>query len=273
MYLFQVIDIQHTMKLPIYQVDAFADRVFSGNYAAVCPLKHWLDDTVMLNIAKENNLPETAFILKEGNAYHIRWFTPDIEMDLCGHATLASAHVIFEYLGHESDSIVFTSVSGPLKAFKKDGHIFLDFPVRPYQLAALPQAIKEGISPSPNEVYHARDYLLVYDNEETIRSIKTDQKILDQINLDPGGIIISAPGSDVDFVSRFFTPQSTIFEDPVTGSAHCTLIPYWAERLQKDTMTAKQLSEREGSLQCELHDNRVHIGGKCVTYLKGEIYV
>ena len=257
----------------IYQVDAFTDKVFSGNYAAVCILNTWLEDTVLLNIAKENNLAETAFIIKKNDSYLIRWFTPEIEMDLCGHATLASAYIIFNELSYDKDQIVFDSQSGQLKAFKKDGLIYLDFPVRVAKKQVLPKIIGEALGKSPVEVYKSRDYLLIYKTEEDIINLMPNQKLLDQINLDPGGIIVSAPGSKVDFVSRFFTPQAAIFEDPVTGSAHCSLIPYWAARLKKKKMSAAQLSSRKGALNCELNDDRVFIGGHCVTYLKGEIYI
>lgn len=258
---------------PIYQVDAFTNKIFGGNYAAICPLQGWLADKVLLNIAKENNVAETAFIIKKEHHYSIRWFTPDIEMDLCGHATLASAHVIFNYLGHDKNEIIFDSASGELRVFKKGEILYLDFPIRPPEKTTLPKIIHEGIGKLPVETYKSRDYLLVYAHEKDIKAMVPNQKLLDQINLDPGGIIVTAPGSDVDFVSRFFTPQSTLFEDPVTGSAHCTLIPYWAHRLEKKKMTALQLSSRKGELLCELKNDRVYIGGNCKTYLKGEIYI
>ena len=261
------------MIIPIYQIDAFTTRVFQGNYAAVCPLRRWLEDEELLNIARENNLSETAFIIQEGRDFSIRWFTPDIEMDLCGHATLASAHVIFNHLYYSQEEIVFNSASGTLKAIKNDEFIYLDFPSRMPAPAELPEVIGSAMGKAPKEVHKSRDYVLLYENEEEILNLKPKKEILDQINLDPGGIIVTAPGKEVDFVSRFFTSQASIFEDPVTGSAHCSLIPFWSERLNKTDLNAKQLSERGGELHCILNKDRVLIGGKCVTYLKGEIYI
>ncbi|NAS31918.1 PhzF family phenazine biosynthesis isomerase [Flavobacteriaceae bacterium R38] len=261
------------MTVPIYKIDAFTDTIFKGNNAAVCLLKRWLDNDVLLKIAQENNLPETAFLVQNGKEFYIRWFTPEIEMDLCGHATLASAHVIFNHLQYEKESIVFKSASGSLKALKKNDIIYLDFPSREPEKTDLPDVIVNGLEKLPKEVYKSRDYVLVYENEADIKGFKPKQKVWDQINLDPGGIIITAPGDKVDFVSRFFTPQASIFEDPVTGSAHCSLIPFWAKRLGKKELTAKQLSNRGGSLDCTFNENRVLIGGQSITYLKGEIYV
>ncbi len=261
------------MNISIYKVDAFTDEVFGGNYAAVCPLDDWLKNAQLLNIAKENNLPETVFYTKKDNEYHLRWFTPEIEMDLCGHATLAAAHVIFEYENHPSDTILFTSKSGELTATKVGDWIQLDFPSRMPVKAKLPDLILEGIGKKPKETYKARDYVLVYDNENDIKNLMPNEYFLSQINLDPGGIVVTAKGNEVDFVSRFFTPQASIFEDPVTGSAHCSLIPFWANRLGKQKMNAKQLSQREGLLKCEHKGDRVMIAGKSVTYLVGEIII
>ncbi len=261
------------MQIQLFQVDAFTDQVFSGNPACVCPLQRWLPDEVMLKIAAENAVAETAFFIPEGEGFHIRWFTPDIEMDLCGHATLASAHVISRHLGYPGAVIPLNSRSGKLAVRVADGWLTLDFPSRPPQPCQPPPVILEGFSPQPSAVFKARDYLLVYEDEDTVRQMAPNQAVLDQINLNPGGIIITAPGHEVDFVSRFFTPQATIFEDPVTGSAHCTLIPYWSERLGKAELTARQVSLRGGRLLCRQQGERVLISGQAVTYLEGVISI
>jgi len=262
------------VNIQIFQIDAFTDTLFGGNPAAVCPLDYWLDDAALQNIAIENNLAETAFFVPlQNNHFYIRWFTPEFEMDLCGHATLATAFVIFEHLGYEHSEIVFDSQSGLLKVKKVGAYLELDFPSRPPQKADLPKTISDGLNMQPIEVWKARDYLLVYDSEEDIKNIVPNLAIINQLNMDPGGIIVTARGDaeDVDFVSRFFTPQATVFEDPVTGSAHCTLVPFWAERLHKTKFRALQLSKRGGELLCELQHERVLIRGKAVTYLKGSI--
>lgn len=262
------------MKIDIFQIDAFTDRLFGGNPAAICPLKKWLPDEILQKIAIENNLSETAFFIKTSDdSYHLRWFTPEIEMDLCGHATLASAYVLFECLNYKNEIIHFETLSGILKVKKIDDFLELDFPARPPQKAELPQIIKDGLNIQPLEVWKARDYLLVYENETAIKSIQPNIAILNQINLDPGGIIVTAKSDKVDFISRFFTPQATIFEDPVTGSAHCTLVPFWAERLHKKKLHALQLSERVGELFCSLKGDRVFLRGKAVKYLQGGIEI
>lgn len=262
------------MKLRIYQIDAFTDKLFGGNPAAICPLENWLTDETLQNIAIENNLAETAFFVQlSKNHFHLRWFTPEFEMDLCGHATLASAFVIIEELGNNCDEILFDSQSGLITVKKIADYYELDFPSRPAKKADLPKIILDGLNIPPKEIWKARDYLLVYDSEDDIKNIKPNVTILNQINIDPGGIIITAKGSseNVDFVSRLFTPQATVFEDPVTGSAHCTLIPYWAERLNKTKLRAKQISKRGGELICQLINDRVAIRGKAVKYLEGVI--
>lgn len=264
------------MRLPIYQVDAFTDQLFSGNPAAVCPITEWPEDELLLQIARENNLAETAYFKAQSNGrYHLRWFTPEIEMDLCGHATLAAAFVIFEEIGHDSDILTFDTLSGVLTVRKMEDFYELDFPSRPPVLATLPQTIVDGLSMLPTEVWKARDYLLVYESEEDIRTIEPNIAILNQINIDPGGIIVTAPGDTerIDFVSRFFTPQAAIFEDPVTGSAHCTLAPYWSNRLNKRELNARQLSQRGGDLQCQLSIDRVLIRGQAVKYMEGTISI
>ena len=262
------------MQISIFQIDAFTDVLFGGNPAAVCPLEYWLDDHILQQIAAENNLAETAFFVKESaDQFHLRWFTPEIEMDLCGHATLASAYVLFEELGYSNSRIEFKTRSGVLHVEKENDLFVLDFPSRPPKRVTLPKSIKDGFNTLPIEVWKSRDYVLVYEREEDVKKIQPNIGILNEVNIDPGGIIVTARSSQVgvDFVSRFFTPQASIFEDPVTGSAHCTLTPFWSSRLQKKTLRAVQLSERRGELFCELQDHRVIIKGRAVKYLQGTI--
>lgn len=259
------------MKLDLYQLDAFTDRLFSGNSAAVVPLREWLPDEMLQLIAAENNLPETAFFVPNEDGYHIRWFTPSTEMELCGHATLASAYVIFSIIGKEDSEINFDSLSGTLKVTKDGDWLTMDFPTDQYQVAVPPPALNEALAPVlPLEVYRGKsDYMVVLENETELRELKPDIIILSTIPT--RGVIVTAPGDETDFVSRFFAPQSGIDEDPVTGSAHTTLIPYWARRLQKLSLTARQISKRGGYLGCKLMDKRVLISGKVRLYLKGEI--
>ncbi len=259
------------MRLNCYQVDAFTDTLFGGNPACVVPLDVWLPDELLLNIAKENAVAETAFFVKNGDKFHLRWFTPDIEMDLCGHATLATAHALGTILNYKNREIVFETMSGELKVEVGKEIYHLNFPSRMPVASTLPETIEKALSIQPAEVLKARDYLLVYKSVEEIRNIEIDRQIFDQINLDPGGLIVSAAGEDCDFVSRFFTPQSTILEDPVTGSAHCSLIPFWAEKLGKQELEAKQFSQRGGELYCKNEGNRVIISGRARTYSIGSI--
>lgn len=264
------------MKIDIFQIDAFTSTLFGGNPAAVCPLDQWLEDSVLQKIAAENNLAETAFFVKlsEGR-FHLKWFTPQHEMDLCGHATLASAFVIFNELGYAGSKVTFESNSGELSV-EKEGELFvLDFPSRAPVKSTLPVLIANSLNIQPKEILKSRDYVLVYENQEDIQNIEPDVSLLNQINLDPGGIIVTAKGKDpnIDFVSRFFTPQAVVFEDPVTGSAHCSLIPFWSERLKKTKLEAVQLSERRGELSCELVGDRVKIKGSAVKYLQGKINI
>ncbi len=259
------------MRLPIFQVDAFTDKVFGGNPAAVCPLERWLSDDVLQRIAMENSVAETGFFTPLKAGYEIRWFTPEIEVDLCGHATLAAAHVIARHLNYSLPSIRFQSKSGGLMVAIEDKLLTLDFPSRKPEPTEVPQVILDAIQVAPVAALKSRDYVLVFENEEIIRHLEPKQNILDQINLDPGGVIVTAQGKEVDFVSRYFTPQASIFEDPVTGSAHCSLIPYWSERLGKESMLALQLSPRVGKLFCKSAGDRVLISGEAVTYLEGYI--
>lgn len=263
------------MKNTIYQIDAFTDNVFSGNPAAVCPLEDWLDDDTLLLIAKENNLAETAFFTQlDKDEFHIRWFTPDIEMDLCGHATLATAHCIFSNFVNKNTHVIhFISKSGPLTVHRDGDMYHMQLPRRKGIKADLPDIIRQSINIQPIEIYKSRDFLLIYSNEEDIRNLEINRSIFDRINLGTGGVIVSAPGSDCDFVSRFFTPQSTILEDPVTGSSHCTLVPYWSHQLDKAILHAKQLSDRGGQLLCRDQSDRVEIAGKAITFFKGTMNI
>lgn len=259
------------MKIKLYQIDAFADKVFKGNPAAVCPLNEWLPDETMQNIAMENNLAETAFYVKNGDQFHIRWFTPAVEVDLCGHATLAAAAVLFEYEKFGGDEIVFFSHrSGELRVTSKGRMLTLDFPADKYERIDLSPQLIACFSCQPLEAYKGKtDYMLVFNTEEEISKMIPDLPAI--CKLKARGVIVTAPGTKTDFVSRFFAPQSGINEDPVTGSAHTTLIPYWAKKTGKSEMTAIQLSARKGYLECAHHGDRVKISGQTVTYLHGEI--
>lgn len=262
------------MKIPIYQADAFTDALFGGNPAAVCPLQEWLSDTTLQQIAVENNLSETAYLLKEGNDYHIRWFTPGTEVKLCGHATLAAAHIIFTLLGHKGDTIVFHSKSGPLTVSKRsDGKLTLNFPANPPEPVTEPSAgIFEGLGIAPAPVFKTSfDYMVVLPSQKAVEALTPDFKKLAQTPC--RGVIATAAGEEADFVSRCFYPQSGVDEDPVTGSAHTIMVPYWAKQLHKTSMKAIQLSKRRGQLDCELAGDRVLMSGNAVTYLRGEIEV
>ncbi len=252
----------------IYQVNAFSDTLFNGNPACVVPLKEWLPDELLLKIAKENAVSETAYFIEHKDYFHLRWFTPDIEMDLCGHATLATAHIIKSELNYK-DKIKFRSLSGDLSVHCKEDLYELNLPSRKPESAELPNEIKLALSIQPEYVFKSRDYFLVYNQEQDIKALKIDRSSFDKINLGYGGVIVTAQGDNVDFVSRFFTPQATILEDPVTGSAHCSLIPYWAAILSKNKLIAHQCSERGGTLYCEYKGKRSIISGKAITYSKG----
>lgn len=255
-------------KIPYFEVDAFAGKLFRGNPAGICPLSKWLDDALMQDIAAENNFAETAFFVPRGNDYDLRWFTPAVEIDLCGHATLASAFIVFSVLGARGDTVRFHSRSGPLTVSRSGDVLTLDFPSRPPKPCIVLEALARGLGKKPVEVLKARDYFALFNNAEDIRSLQPDFAVLGTL---AEKVIVTAPGADCDFVSRFFAPTAGVNEDPVTGSAHCTLIPYWAQRLGKNKLFARQLSKRGGELFCEDAGDRVKIGGHAVLYLRGEI--
>ena len=259
------------MKIPIYQVDAFTDRVFAGNPAAVCPLREWLDDSVLQAVAQENNLSETAFFVPEDEGYHIRWFTPVAEVDLCGHATLGTAYLIMHELEPSVDRVTFRSRSGALRVHREGDTLAMDFPAQPPKPCDMPPAIPEALGTTPMEVLASEDYFVVLASEEDVVAIKPDFFRLKELEL--RGMIVTAKGNQVDFVSRFFAPKLGIDEDPVTGSAHCALTPYWAKRLGKSRLRAHQLSKRGGTLYCEDRGDRVVIAGKAVKYLEGHISI
>ena len=260
------------MNISIYQADAFTGELFRGNPAAVCPLDSWLPDATLQAIAAENNLSETAFFIPMGKDFHLRWFTPAIEVDLCGHATLATAHVLYEHLGYREPSINFQSRSGLLSVSREDGHYILDFPTDVLEPTLAPKALKEGLQVSPLEVLAGReDFLVVLGSEAEVAALRPDFRLLKQVK--GRGVIVTAPGDSVDFVSRCFFPNAGIDEDPVTGSAHTTLTPYWAERLGKQELLARQISRRGGEVKCTMLGERVALAGKAVTYMVGEILV
>lgn len=257
--------------MDLYQVDAFAGKVFEGNPAAVCPLHEWLPDTQLRNIAMENNLSETAYFTEEEDSYRLRWFTPVAEVDLCGHATLASAHVLFEHLGYDKPEIVFDSNSGPLRVRKEKGLLKMNFPATIGEQVDPPEALLDALGTGAEEVYKATDYMIVLESEDQVRKLDPNFFLLNKI--DTRGIIVTAPGEDYDFVSRFFAPALGINEDPVTGSAHTMMTPYWSEKFGKKEMKARQISKRGGTVMCTMLGDRVEIAGKAVTYLEGLINI
>jgi PhzF family phenazine biosynthesis protein len=259
------------MKLPLYQIDAFTNRLFRGNPAAVVLLGDWLPDDALMAIAAENNLAETAFVVQRGDVMPLRWFTPTVEVDLCGHATLAAAHVIFRYSFPSANRIAFSTRSGILVVTRDDELLSMDFPSRPGKPLAITDTLISALGVHPREAYLSRDLLAIFDSESQIRDFQPDfQRIA---SLDMFAIIISAPGDAADYVYRFFAPRQGIPEDPATGSANCTLVPYWAARLGKSVLVAKQLSARGGDLRCTLRGDHVLIAGRTVEYLRGEITV
>jgi PhzF family phenazine biosynthesis protein len=260
-------------NIPLYQVDAFTDELFKGNPAAVGILDSWLSNLQMQQIAAENNLAETAFIVPKNDTFLIRWFTPTVEVNLCGHATLASAYVLFNCLGHEADNIDFYSPrSGELKVSRQGDTLFLDFPTDVLHEQNNIEEIAACIGIEPQFIFKGKtDYMAVLQSEEQLSALQPNLPEIAKLNV--RGLIATAPGNNVDFVSRFFAPQSGIDEDPVTGSAHTTLIPYWSEKLGKMEMTALQLSKRGGTLICRNNGTRCLIGGKAQLYLTGEINI
>lgn len=261
------------MQIPIYQVDAFSSRLFGGNPAAVCPLEEWLPDRLLQSIAAENNLSETAFYVRDGDLYELRWFTPTVEVDLCGHATLASACVILD-LRRELDAsgVTFQSPrSGTLRVDRVGDRYVLDFPARPPAACEHDPAIVAAIGAEPRECLSADDELLVFATQADVAALRPDMTALGKLDL--FAVIATAPGEDCDFVSRFFAPSKGVPEDPVTGRAHTTLIPYWSSRLGKTKLFARQISARGGELWCEAAGNRVRIGGQAARYLEGVISV
>jgi len=259
------------MELSLYWIDAFADRIFAGNPAAVVPLTSWPADTLMQQIARENGVSETSFFVRTGPARaHLRWFTPSVEVDLCGHATLAAAHAIFHELGQPGEVIVFDSKSGPLTVTRRGDLLELDFPSLPAEPAEAPADLLRGLGTNPVSVARSRRaWLCVLDSAEAVVALRPDAAAL--ARLVPGRIIVTAPGRDCDFVSRFFAPDAGILEDPVTGSSHCTLAPYWAARLGRDELHARQVSSRGGELWCSLKGDRVRIAGRSAVYLRGRL--
>jgi len=257
------------LELNLYQIDAFTDTPFEGNPAAVIPLETWLPDNTMQSIAEENNLSETAFFVPKGKGFHLRWFTPKTEVDLCGHATLAAAYVLFNILGYNKERIEFETKSGVLTVLKKDDWLVMDLPAQTPVPCNVPYEIVKAFDRAPIECLRSEDYIVVFETESDILSIKPDLAYLKKLDL--RGVIITAKSIQYDFVSRFFAPKYGIDEDPVTGSAHTQLIPYWAKKLEKIEMRAKQVSSRGGELVCELRNDRVLISGKAVKFLEGKI--
>ena len=259
-------------RIPIFQVDAFSDSVFRGNPAAVCPLESWLPERVLHDIAAENNLSETAFFVPKGPDFALRWFTPRVEVELCGHATLATAHVILERLQPERSSVRFHTRSGVLSVERKDGLLQMDLPSQPAGGCIAPPGLKDALGMPPVELYRgAHYYLAVYETEAHVRELAPDLAALERI--DDRGYIVTAPGVEADFVSRMFAPAVGVPEDPVCGSAHCLLAPYWGERLGKRRLLAHQVSQRGGVLHCELSGDRLLLAGSAALYLEGEIIV
>ncbi|CAH9066824.1 putative isomerase YddE [Pseudoalteromonas holothuriae] len=258
------------MKLPIYQVDAFASDLFKGNPAAVIPLDDWLDDTLMQKIAQENNLSETAFFVKANTGYELRWFTPKEEVDLCGHATLATAHVLYQHLGYDEKSISFYTKSGMLEVSKTTQGYSMDFPASVLEEVPVPLALLRGLGDiEPVQVLAAFDYVVVLKNEAQLKALEPDYNAWRELEL--RGVVVTAKGDNMDFVSRCFFPKLKVDEDPVTGSAHCELAPYWARTLDKTQLCASQISHRGGTILCNVKDERVMLIGPAIDYMHGEI--
>ncbi len=252
-----------------FQVDAFTHQLFAGNPAGVCLLDQWLEDALLQKLAAENNQSETAFLVPTKTGYHLRWFTPTIEVDLCGHATLASAHIVFTVLDSKAQTVTLETRSGPLTVRRSGELLVMDFPARPATPAPAPVGLIEGLGATPREILKARDYLCIFDTEEEIRALHPRFDLLAKV--DTLGIIASASAQSADFVSRFFAPRAGILEDPVTGSAHCTMVPYWSKKLGKKELIAHQLSPRGGELYCTDRGDRVLLAGYAATYLEGQL--
>lgn len=261
------------MKIPLYVIDAFTRKVFGGNPAAVCPLDEWLPDDVLQRVGMENNLSETAFFVRApGGGYRLRWFTPTVEVELCGHATLASAHVIFNYLEPEAASVTFDSLSGPLTVTREGDRLTLDFPAFPPQPCEPPEGLAHALGEAPREVYSSpMGYMAVFETEEEVRALRPDAAAL--LTIPALGVYATAPGRESDCATRFFAPRAGIYEDPVTGAIHCTLTPYWSARLSKPEIHARQVSARGGELFCRQAGERVHISGHAVRYSEGFLYL
>jgi PhzF family phenazine biosynthesis protein len=261
------------MQIPLYQIDAFTDRLFAGNPAAICLLEDWLDDPLLQAIALENNLSETAFLVRRGDDYELRWFTPTVEVDLCGHATLASAHLVLDHLEPGRRSVSFsTRKAGVLTVERQDGWLAMDFPARPPTPSLSLDSLDRALGCRPSQVLKARDLVAVFEDAKTVQGLRPDFAAV--AALECWALIVTAPGEDgIDFVSRFFAPGHGVPEDPVTGSAHCTLVPYWAKRLGKTELTARQLSARGGALRCRLENDRVIIAGQATLYLEGRVHL
>lgn len=258
-------------NIPLFQVDAFARQRFEGNPAAVCPLDQWLDDHLLQAIAEENNLSETAFFVPSGDSFALRWFTPTAEVELCGHATLASAHVLFEHLDYRAPRTRFETLSGHLAVEKTASGLRMDFPAIQARPCVAPELLAEALGRAPVSVLANDDFVAIFESESVVRQLQPDFRLLSQ--LDRRGVIVTAPGDQHDFVSRFFAPRIGIAEDPVTGAAHCTLAPYWAKELGKGTLTARQVSRRGGEIGCQIKVDRVILTGQAVTYMVGEISI
>jgi PhzF family phenazine biosynthesis protein len=259
------------MELSLYQIDAFASKPFEGNPAAVCPLDEWLPDEIMQSIAQENNLSETAFFIPMGNHFHIRWFTPTTEVDLCGHATLATAYVLFNLLGHPSDTLEFESKSGRLMVMKENQWLVMDFPAQEPLLCDMPTEILQAFEIPPIECLRSEDFIVVFERERDIESAKPDFEQLKKLDL--RGVVITAQSARYDFITRFFAPKYGILEDPVTGSAYTQLAPYWSAKMGRKRFDVKQVSSRGGELSCEWVNDRVLIFGKAIQYLVGKINI
>ena len=255
------------MRIPFYEVHTFTNRLFAGNPAGVCLVDEPLPEELMQKIARENNLPATAFVLDRGASFDLRWFSPTLELEVCGHATLATGHVLFEHLERREQALTFQTRAGDLKIARADGRLVLDFPVRPVASCEAPPLLIDSLGAKPLEVLKGADYLAVFESAEQIIALRPNLDAMAQLPV--RGVIVTAPGDNCDFVSRFFAPQRGIAEDSVTGSAHCTLVPYWATRLGRKQLHARQVSQRGGELFCEDCGDRVHIGGTAVTYLEG----